>query len=112
MSRRVSRVGDLAALTEYDVSTLPLRLPKISHTRRILEEFARRNKLLEVKENDNHDAVDPAVDDTGLTHIVTHIFLHSKPVSTSRLRTFQKAHPVMRMRRKRSIKIWRQSSTD
>ena len=65
MSRRVSRVGDLAALTEFDVSTLPLRTPKISHTRRILEEFARRNNLFERKDDDKHDAADVAVADEG-----------------------------------------------
>ena len=44
-SRGVTTVGCLAALTEHEVTNLPLRPPKVAHTRSVLEEFARRNNL-------------------------------------------------------------------
>lgn len=58
LSRRICTVGDLAALTEYDITMLPVRTPKVANTRRILEEYARRHDLLEKEKNEENQDVE------------------------------------------------------
>ena len=48
-SKNIRTMGDLCALSEYDVNNLPIRMPKVVRVRQVLEAYSAQHQLRKPK---------------------------------------------------------------